>query len=155
MLTPPERMTPDRWARRHRHYKATSGYPGPRDPFLTPYVVPFERAVASGAARRFVMVIGAQTGKTDSVLDLIGHRLDQAPAPVIYVGPSRDFLTDQFEPRLMTLLDEASTLMRKVVRGRRMKKTLKIVAGVPVHGGERHPFWRSGRYRHPRRERGV
>jgi hypothetical protein len=31
----------------------------------------------------------------------------------------------------MSLLDEAETLSAKVVRGRRMKKTLKIVAGVP------------------------
>jgi len=32
----------------------------------------------------------------------------------------------------MNLLDEAETLSAKVVRGRRMKKTLKVVAGVPV-----------------------
>lgn len=94
--------------------------PGPRNPNLTPYVVPFERAVDEGAHRRYVLVMGAQGGKTDSALDLIGHRLDQRPAPILYVGPSRDFNTDQFEPRLMTLLDEAPTLMRKVVRGRRM-----------------------------------
>ena len=125
-------MEPDQWARKHRHYKATSGFPGPREPSLTPYVVPFERAVASGRARRNVLCISSQTGKTDCSLDIIGHRLDQNPAPILYVGPSRDFLTDQFEPRLMTLFDEARTLARKVVRGRRMKKTLKIVAGVPV-----------------------
>jgi phage terminase large subunit GpA-like protein len=66
------------------------------------------------------------------MLDIIGARLDQRPAPIIYVGPTKDFLTDQFEPRLMGLLDEAETLKNKVVRGRRMKKTLKHVAGVRV-----------------------
>ncbi|MBK8085045.1 MAG: phage terminase large subunit family protein [Devosia sp.] len=71
-------------------------------------------------------------GKTDGLLDIMGARLDQRPAPILYVGPIRDFLTDQFEPRLMSLLDEAETLAAKVVRGRRMKKTLKVVAGVPV-----------------------
>ena len=78
------------------------------------------------------MVCGAQMGKTDGLLDIMGARLDQRPAPILYVGPIRDFLTDQFEPRLMSLLDEAETLAAKVVRGRRMKKTLKVVAGVPV-----------------------
>ena len=78
------------------------------------------------------MVCGAQMGKTDGLLDIMGARLDQRPAPILYVGPIRDFLTDQFEPRLMSLLDEAETLSAKVVRGKRMKKTLKIVAGVPV-----------------------
>jgi phage terminase large subunit GpA-like protein len=138
LLRPAERTAPDRWAATHRTYGPTSGLPGPRNPGLTPYVVPFELAVAEGAHRRYVLTMGAQSGKTDAALDLIGHRLDQNPAPILYVGPSRDFITDQFEPRLMTLLDEALTLQRKVVRGRRMKKTLKIVAGVPVrlaHGG--------------------
>jgi len=72
------------------------------------------------------------THNTDGLLDIMGARLDQRPAPILYVGPIRDFLTDQFEPRLMNLLDEAETLSAKVVRGRRMKKTLKVVAGVPV-----------------------
>lgn len=84
----------------------------------------------AGGYRRFVGVCGAQMGKTDGMLDLIGSRLDQRPAPIIYVGPTLDFLTDQFEPRVMGLLDEAETLRNKVVRGRRMKKTLKWVAGV-------------------------
>ena len=64
------------------------------------------------------------------MLDIIGARLDQKPAPILYVGPTKEFLTDQFEPRLMALLDEAQSLADKVIRGRRMKKTLKHVAGV-------------------------
>ena len=95
-------------------------------------MVPMARAVHGGRYKRVVMVCSAQSGKTESLIDLIGARLDQRPAPILYVGPIRDFLTDQFEPRLMSLLDEAETLSAKVVRGRRMKKTLKIVAGVPV-----------------------
>ena len=95
-------------------------------------MVPMARAVHDGQYKRVVMVCSAQAGKTESLLDLLGARLDQRPAPILYIGPIRDFLTDQFEPRLMNLLDEAETLSAKVVRGRRMKKTLKIVAGVPV-----------------------
>lgn len=78
------------------------------------------------------------THNTDLFLDLIGARLDQRPAPILYVGPTRDFVVDQFEPRLMALLDDAPSLRSKVIRGRRMKKARKIVAGVPVrlaHGG--------------------
>eukprot|EP01030_Chromulinospumella_sphaerica_P019307 gene19307-19191_t len=95
-------------------------------------MVPMARAVHGGAYTRVVMVCSSQSGKTENLIDLIGARLDQRPAPILYVGPIRGFLTDQFEPRLMSLLDEAETLSAKVVRGRRMKKTLKIVAGVPV-----------------------
>ncbi|MFZ8887729.1 MAG: terminase gpA endonuclease subunit, partial [Steroidobacteraceae bacterium] len=118
------------WAAAHRVYPETAGIPGPRDPGLTPYMIPWSSAVHRGGYRRVVAVTSAQSGKTDSMLDIIGARLDQKPAPILYVGPTKEFLTDQFEPRLMALLDEAETLAGKVVRGRRMKKTLKHVAGV-------------------------
>ena len=90
------------------------------------------RAVASGKAKRAVMVCGAQMGKTETQLDILGERLDNRPAPILYVGPSREFNTDQFEPRLMELFDQAKRLGAKISRRRRMKKTLKMVAGVRV-----------------------
>ena len=93
-------------------------------------MIPWSAAVHRGGYRRVVAVTSAQSGKTDSMLDIIGARLDRLPAPILYVGPTKEFLTDQFEPRLMALLDEADTLANKVVRGRRIKKTLKHVAGV-------------------------
>lgn len=123
---------PAEWAIAHRVYPETSGLPGPRDPYLTPYHVPFSAAIHEGSHRRVVAVTSAQSGKTEAMLDVIGARLDQRPAPILYVGPTGDFVSDQFEPRMMALLDEAATLTNKVIRGRRMKKTLKYVAGVRV-----------------------
>lgn len=130
--TPSKKTDPATWAAAHRVYPETTGLPGPRNPWLTPYHVPFSSAVHEGRYRRVVSVTAAQSGKTEAQLDCIGARLDQRPAPIIYVGPTRDFLVDQFEPRLMGLLDDAETLKSKVVRGRRMKQTLKRVAGVRV-----------------------
>ena len=91
-----------------------------------------ERAVASGRWRRAVLVFGAQTGKSEAMLDIAGQRLDQKPGPILYVGPNKQFLTEQFEPRVMALLDEAPTLTAKVARGKRMTKTRKVIAGVPL-----------------------
>lgn len=95
-------------------------------------MIPFTQAVAEHGSGRVVAVMGAQMGKTDSELDIIGHRLDQRPAPILWVGPTKEFLVDQQEPRIMGLLDEAGRLAAKVQRGKRMKKTRKIVAGVPL-----------------------
>jgi phage terminase large subunit GpA-like protein len=131
-------MEPDQWAAANRTYPQTAAVPGPRDPLLTPYVIDPERAVASGVWRRVIMVFGAQTGKSEAMLDVAGQRLDQKPGPILYVGPSKQFLTEQFEPRVMALLDEAPSLMAKVARGKRMTKTRKVVAGVPfrlAHSG--------------------
>ena len=125
-------MEPDQWAAANRTYPPTAAIPGPRDPLLTPYVVEPERAVASGRWRRAVLVFGAQTGKSEAMLDIAGQRLDQKPGPILYVGPNKQFLTEQFEPRVMALLDEAPSLTAKVARGKRMTKTRKVIAGVPL-----------------------
>lgn len=85
-----------------------------------------------------VLVVGAQMGKTEGILDLIGERLDTSPVPIIYVGPSQQFIREQFEPRIMDLLDEAPALSKKVGRGQKNKKTRKVISGVPLrlaHGG--------------------
>ena len=94
--------------------------------------------IASAKYKRVVLAFGAQTGKTEMMLDVAGQRLDQRPAPILYVGPNKQFLTEQFEPRVMALLDEAPTLTAKVARGKRMTKTRKVVGGVPfrlAHAG--------------------
>lgn len=131
-------MAPDEWAAQNRTHPQTSGVPGPRDPYLTPYIVEPGRAIAAGTHKRVVLVFGAQTGKTELMLDVAGQRLDQQPVPILYVGPNKQFLSEQFEPRVMALLDGAATLVDKVARGKRMTKTRKMVAGVPfrlAHAG--------------------
>jgi phage terminase large subunit GpA-like protein len=138
LLKPTRRTTPDQWGAQNRVYPPTAGRPGPRDPGLTPYTIPFGRAVAAGTHRRCVLVMFSQGGKTDTLLDIIGERMDAAPAPILYVGPTKQFLTEQFEPRVMELLDEAPLLKTKVARGKRMTKTRKVIGGVPLrlaHGG--------------------
>jgi phage terminase large subunit GpA-like protein len=100
-------------------------------------MIPIGRAVASRRFKRVVGVTCAQAGKTDTIFDIIGQRLDQQPGPMLYVGPTSQFLKEQFEPRLMTMIDE-STLADKLQRGKRMTKTRKVINGNPLrlaHGG--------------------
>lgn len=112
--------------------------PGPRNPSLTPYVIAFERAVAARTHKRVVMVVGAQMGKSESLLDIIGQRMDLSPVPMLYLGPTKQFLQEQWEPRIMELIDQSASLRDKVSRGKRMTKTRKVISGVPLrlaHGG--------------------
>ena len=126
------KTSPDDWARANRVYGPSTGHPGPRQPEITPYMIPFVRAIGERRYRRVIMVCAAQTGKTEALLDVIGQRLSQAPAPIMYIGPGKQFVSERFEPRLMQLLDEAPTLADRVARGKRMTKTRKIINGVPV-----------------------
>jgi phage terminase large subunit GpA-like protein len=95
-------------------------------------MIAFGRAIASRTHRRVVMACCAQSGKSETLLDVMGQRLDEVPAPIIYVGPSKQFVTERFEPRVMDLLDQAPALAEKVARGKRMSKTRKLIAGVPL-----------------------
>lgn len=131
-------MTPDEWGAKYRRYPSSAGVPGPRDPFLTPYGVPVGRAVAERVYKRVVFVVSSQSGKTETILDVIGQRMDTSPVPIIYVGPNKQFLGEQFEPRLKELIDSCEQLSRKLTRGREEKKTLKKISGIPIrlaHGG--------------------
>lgn len=121
----------------NREYPEKSGHPGQRDPRKTPYMIPFVMAVHGRTHKRVVMVVSAQSGKTESFIDLVGERLDTSPVPIIYVGPSRQFLTDQFEPRIDELM--SSTCLKDVSAAKsKQKKTRKLINGVPLrlaHGG--------------------
>lgn len=138
LLKPVTRTTPDEWARNNREYPPSSGKPGPRRPELTPYMIPFARSVHGRTHKRVVMAMFAQGGKSEAFLDVIGERLDTSPVPILYVGPTQQMIREQWEPRIMQLLDEAPSLRRKVARGKRMTKTKKVISGVPLrlaHGG--------------------
>lgn len=124
----PKRQTPSHWGRHNRVYGPGTGVPGQRNPSLTPYAVPFADQFGTDPKYRLVVfVTAAQSGKTESFLDIIGERLDNRPAPMLYVGPSKEFVTDQFEPRLVELFRQSKSLLPKVlggIDGKRQKKTL-------------------------------
>lgn len=128
---PRRKLKPDEWGR-NRIYPPSAGVPGQRDPDLTPYIVPFERFFEDTRYEVCALITGTQMSKTDGILDVMGWRLATRPRPQLYVGPSKDFVTEQFEPRLMRLFDEAEELAPLVARGKRNKKTRKTVAGVSV-----------------------
>lgn len=132
LLTPAEKSTADVWGNKNRIYPLSAGRPGPRDPNLTPYIIDFERFFDDPRYETGVFVCGTQMSKTDGILDVMGWRLDTRPRPQLYVGPSKDFVTEQFEPRLMALFDESQRLRDRVARGKRNKKFKKTVNGVGV-----------------------
>lgn len=98
-------------------------------------MIAFVRAFDLPNVKRNIFVCGAQMSKTEAELDVIGERLDNRPVPILFVGPSKEFNTDQFEPRLEELFTQAKELGKKVLGGigsKKQKKTLKRVAGVRV-----------------------
>jgi phage terminase large subunit GpA-like protein len=137
-LWKPKTQTPDEWAARNRIYGPLTGWPGPRDPAIAPYNIPFGRAMQRSGEfvkySRVVLCESAQSGKTETIMDVIGERFDNRPAHMLYVGPSKEFNITQFGPRLDDLFVQARSLRRKMLGGgpdsKKQKQTLKRVAGA-------------------------
>ncbi len=125
----------DEWAARNVVLPPKSAEPGEYRPRRVPYMIPIQRAFDSPRWRMIVFMMGSQMTKSTGVLNVIGKRMDHAPVPVIYFGPSRNFVESVIEPRLTEMLRSSRSLFGKTLWGKKNKKTLKIVAGAEIRLG--------------------
>ena len=74
--------------------------------------------------------MGTQMGKSATMQNVIGWRLDDEPAPIIYVGPTESNINNVVEPKIVEMLTEAKTLWVKF--DKKSSKHKKRVAGVSL-----------------------
>ncbi len=98
-------------------------------------MVPIMREIHNGDYATIVGVMGSQMGKTDSMLNCIGCRLDDNPVPILYVAPTKSFVESVMNPRYTAMIDGTASLKAKKRRGKKSKTTLKEIAGVKVRFG--------------------
>jgi len=79
--------------------------------------------------------MGAQTGKTEGLLNIQGQRLDDDPVPILYVGPTRSMVEKLIEPRFVKMVKAVPTLWDQLARGKASSKTYKQICGVTVRFG--------------------
>jgi phage terminase large subunit GpA-like protein len=96
--------------------------------------VPYTRAICKAAAdpriKRVVMVMASQSSKTECMLNILGHRLDDDPAPVIMVLPTQRLATSMSQSRLMPMIASTAGLREKLDRRKTSNKTTeKYIAG--------------------------
>ena len=90
------------------------------------------RVISDGLYSQVVAVMGSQMGKSESMLNVIGHRIDDDPVPIMYVAPTKSFIEGVFEPRYKIMVDQCESLRAKRRPGLKEKNTLKHIAGVKV-----------------------
>ena len=90
--------------------------PGPFQSKLNPYMTPIVRAFAQPGVRRVTFVMGTQMGKSVSMQNVIGWKLDDDPAPVIYIGPTESNINNVVEPKFMDMINECDSLSLKLSR---------------------------------------
>lgn len=79
-----------------------------------------------------IVIMGTQMGKTAGLLNIVGQKLDDDPAPMLYIGPTKSNVDRVIEPELTKMLKSAPSLWMKTDKSRRAQKLAKNVAGVSV-----------------------
>lgn len=95
-------------------------------------MVPIVRAFNIPTATRITFIMGSQMGKSLSMQNLIGARLDDDPAPIIYVGPTQSNIDSVVEPKIVEMFKGAPSLWDKLAKGQKSTKHHKRVAGVSL-----------------------
>ena len=78
----------------------------------TPYVREVLECFADDRVRRLALVWGAQTSKTTAIIVGMAYKLDNDPAPCLWVMPSTHLARSFSETRWMPLIDQNPTLAR-------------------------------------------
>lgn len=121
----------DEWAEENRVLPPGSPEPGPFRYTRTPYMVPVCKAFANPKYKRVTFVMGTQMGKSATMFNVIGWRLDDDPAPVIYIGPTQSNIDKVVEPKISEMFRECKSLDRKLKKEKgETSKHRKNVGGV-------------------------
>jgi phage terminase large subunit GpA-like protein len=96
--------------------------------------VPYLRAICQAAVdpkiKRVVMVMSSQSAKSECLLNIIGHRMDDDPAPVIMVLPTQRLAASLSQSRLMPMIRSTPGLAEKLDKRKSSNKaTEKFIAG--------------------------
>ncbi|WP_222937546.1 terminase gpA endonuclease subunit [Spartinivicinus ruber] len=129
MVDRPPPRTADEWARDNRVMPLGSPIPGPFDPSVNPYMQPIVAAFAKPQYNRITFVMGTQMGKSVTMENVVGWRLDDDPTPVLYVAPTSNLIDSTIEPKFDALFLQSETLAKKYDH-RRSTKYTKWLGGI-------------------------
>ncbi|MGI2098995.1 terminase gpA endonuclease subunit [Shewanella glacialipiscicola] len=118
------------WATSNRRMPPGSPIPGPFNTASTPYMIPVCIAFADPRYNKITFVMGTQMGKSATMQNVIGWKLDDEPAPIIYVGPTESNINNVVEPKIVEMFQEAKSLWIKF--DKKSSKHKKRIAGVSL-----------------------
>lgn len=133
LLNPPLIRNADDWARDKRVLPEGSAEPGEWSSSRVPWVTKIHQRIADTTriTKRAVAVFGSQMSKTDGIcLNGAGHRLDEDPTPVLYIGPTKSNIDNVIEPRVDKMFKSVPSLRAKLRTGRKSKKHVKEIGAV-------------------------
>ncbi|HEJ3745938.1 TPA: phage terminase large subunit family protein [Pseudomonas aeruginosa] len=127
---PPPR-TADEWARDKRIMPPSAPRPGKFNPDVNPYMRPVSWAFAQPCFDRVTFITATQMGKSVTMENIIGHRLDEDPTPIMYIAPTAPLLKDAVVPKFDDMIAECESLTAKLDVNR-SSMFVKWIAGTKL-----------------------
>lgn len=120
VLAPPTKLTVSEWADRYRVLsRESSAEPGRWRTDRAPYLRGFMDAFSDPLIEEVVAQWSTQSGKTESLNNVVGFYIDQEPAPMLVVQPNIDPLAKAWSTdRLAPMLRDTPRLRGKVREAR-------------------------------------
>jgi phage terminase large subunit GpA-like protein len=115
-IRPEPSLTVSEWADLHRRLpQRSSSEPGPWRTARTPYLREILDALsAMSPALEVVLMFAAQTGKSETLLNMLGYVVDHAPGPTLFVQPTVDTAKRFSKQRVEPLFTMTPRLVGKV-----------------------------------------
>ena len=136
MIIPPPSRTADQWADAKRILPPEAPEPGRWRSDRIPFFRPIMQAFSDPGRELVVIVCGAQMGKTESLMNVLGHRFDDGPrVPALWIAPTQKSVKTIADDRVMKMLRSTPDLWAKLEKGRRNRIVEKYLAGVRLGFG--------------------
>jgi phage terminase large subunit GpA-like protein len=122
--------SPDEWADENRVLPKGTAEAGQWRSSRVPYLRAICQAAVDPKIKRLVMIMSSQSAKTECLLNIVGQKLDDDPAPVIIVLPTQRLATSLSQSRLMPMIRSTPGLDEKLDKRKSANKaTEKFIAG--------------------------
>lgn len=93
-------------------------------------MIGFGDAEAKPRTNSLTAIICRQMSKTEFLLNVMGHTLDEDPRPIIYVGPTEKNVRSMSEDRVSKMIRSVPSLEAGLVKGQKDKVAEKFINGV-------------------------
>lgn len=129
MFRPPKAQTVSEWADENRVLVSeSSSEPGRWRTDRAPYQRAIMDAFNQPGVNEIVVMASAQTGKSESELNMMGYAIDVDPGPILYIQPTEKTAEDYSKRRVAPMIAGCPSLRNKVNRakGRDAENTITM-----------------------------
>ena len=119
MFRPPKHQTVSEWADENRVLVSeSSAEPGAWRTDRAPYQREIMDSFNQSGVWQIVIMASAQTGKSESELNMMGYAIDNDPGPMLYIQPTDKVAEDYSKRRISPMIQACPTLRNKVYKAR-------------------------------------